>query len=133
MKKYRSFIVLSVVLVMMIVCAGFGFYKDFFVENVQMILLTDGTTEQTLTITDPDTIQAITTNVTENLRHRLRGKNDSSGWCYHLRFLDERGEQLASFSVLSSDGHLVSFGGWRYQTANDHGIDTNLLDRLLAP
>lgn len=115
------------VLLALLLLAACGETITIAADDVASIELQSGTTGESVTITDADTIEQITDNAT-SLRYRYIGEPDSSGWSYWIKWLDADcnviGEMFPyGWHVVWNDGYYEVSGGT---------IDEDLLAELLG-
>lgn len=115
------------VLLALLLLAACGETITIAADDVASIELQSGTTGESVTITDADTIEQITDNAT-SLRYRYIGEPDSGGWSYWIKWLDADGNVIGEmfpygWHVVWNDGYYEVSGGT---------IDEDLLAKLLG-
>ena len=115
------------VLLALLLLAACGETITIAADDVASIELQSGTTGESVTITDADTIEQITDNAT-SLRYRYIGEPDSSGWSYWIKWLDADGNVIGEmfphgWRVVWNDSYYEVSGGT---------IDDDLLAELLG-
>lgn len=115
------------VLLALLLLAACGETITIAADDVASIELQSGTTGESVTITDADTIEQITDNAT-SLRYRYIGEPDSSGWSYWIKWLDADGNVIGE--MFPHGWHVV----WNdnYYEVSGGTIDEDLLAELLG-
>lgn len=115
------------VLLALLLLAACGETITIAADDVASIELQSGTTGESVTITDADTIEQITDNAT-SLRYRYIGDPDSSGWSYWIKWLDADGNVIGE--MFPYGWHVV----WNdnYYEVSGGTIDEDLLAELLG-
>ena len=115
------------VLLALLLLAACGETITIAADDVASIELQSGTTGESVTITDADTIEQITDNAT-SLRYRYIGDPDSSGWSYWIKWLDADGNVIGE--MFPHGWHVV----WNdnYYEVSGGTIDEDLLAELLG-
>lgn len=115
------------VLLALLLLAACGETITIAADDVASIELQSGTTGESVTITDADTIEQITDNAT-SLRYRYIGEPDSSGWSYWIKWLDADDNVIGE--MFPHGWHVV----WNdnYYEVSGGTIDEDLLAELLG-
>jgi len=104
--------------------------KTFKIDNTTRIELSDGTTGNTVEITEPDIIQTLVQPFNDNVFKKGESTKNQAGWSYRLNFFqDDR--LTASIVVHGRDGNRISFNNSFYDMI-DGVINTDAYNELLS-
>ncbi len=128
--KKRTAIFLAAVLVFCL----FGCSSDetvFEITGAESLVITSGSTGDSITVTDAGDIGHITDSVC-GLSYSKGSKVDSDGWSYSLKWLDKDGSTIESLTLLG-DGTTVIRDGYYYKAnSTDTAIDLEFIAALLG-
>ncbi len=128
MKKWIPF-----VLALMMSFAVFAYRtieKPFFITDAESLVITSGSSGESITVTDAGDIGHIT-NIICYMSYSKGGKVDSDGWSYSLKWLDEDGNTIEALALLG-DGSTVIRDGYYYKVKGTGyaAIDLEFIDTL---
>ncbi len=98
------------------------------ITDAKKIVLTNGNTGDRVEITDTETIQSITDNF-NSIKLQKRGKVNSSGWTYGIRWYDESEKEIANISCGAEPSSITKDGYvW---VITDGSVNTEMLNSIL--
>jgi len=124
MKKLLSFILALCFLFSM---TGCSFEQQFDIDGAAVLKIMSGNTGTTVEITDSEVLDAVTENIT-GLSYEKKGKVESDGWIYNLRWYSESGEELFNLSITEENGHQIVHKGHYYIVSDDLNIDMEIIE-----
>ena len=119
---------LMLLLPVILLLAGCGQVVSLRIGEAARVTLTSGATGETVEITAPEVIEAITGDIEALSFKRGGSSRHSSGWSYRLRWYDADGAVRKEIVIL--DGGSISAEG-RFWSAAGGTIDTGRLAALL--
>ena len=128
MRRSRKLVPALFCALMLVLLAGCGLARSFQIGEAARMTLTSGATGETVELTDPEAIRAVTDNIESIRFHRGRSRGNSTGWSYAIRWYDAGGAVLEDMVIQSSG--MINVDGWFWAAASG-GVDTALLEELL--
>ena len=105
--------------------------KEFAIGEAAMLEITDGSTGETIQVTDPEAIRYIADNLNA-MGFSHAGTAEGAGWTYGLTWFDHQGKPFETI-FLMGDGYTILYEG-RYAKGMeaDQEIDLAFVESLLA-
>lgn len=128
MRRSRKLVPALFCALMLVLLAGCGLVRSFQIGEAARMTLTSGATGETVELTDPEAIRAVTDNIESIRFQRCRSSGKSTGWSYAIRWYDAGGAVLEDMVIQSSG--MINVDGW-FWAADSGGVDTALLEELL--
>lgn len=128
MRRSRKLVPALFCALMLVLLAGCGLVRSFQIGEAARMTLTSGTTGETVELTDPEVIRAVTDNIESIRFQRCHSSGNSTGWSYAIRWYDAGGAVLEDMVIQSSG--MINVDGWFWAAASG-GVDTALLEEML--
>ena len=128
MRRSRKLVPALFCALMLVLLAGCGLVRSFQIGEAARMTLTSGATGETVELTDPEAIRAVTDNIESIRFQRCSSSGNSTGWSYAIRWYDAGGAVLEDMVIQSSG--MINVDGW-FWAADSGGVDTALLEELL--
>ena len=128
MRRSRKLVPALFCALMLVLLAGCGLVRSFQIGEAARMTLTSGATGETVELTNPEAIRAVTDNIESIRFQRCRSSGNSTGWSYAIRWYDAGGAVLEDMVIQSSG--MINVDGWFWGAASG-GVDTALLEELL--
>ena len=128
MKKH---VVLPLILVFAFILTGCSSKLSTEISGATKILISSGSTGETVEVTDTEAIKNITENI-NSLRFSKSGENkDAAGFTYTVSWLNESGSEISSITIF--DSHTVVYKGTTYKGSEGQtGVDIKYIDTIVA-
>ena len=125
MKRTMCFVLSALLLFAVCVCSSN--HTQLKIDDAEKLLIMSGSTGETVELTDTNTLEKITQNIT-GLSFEKMGKVESDGWYYNLRWYDSSDALLMNLSISDTNGYQIIYNGHYYIVAADLCIDMEAIE-----
>lgn len=109
-KKLFSTIMLFFISILLVISGCSASVKEFSIRNADHIVLVSGNTGRSVEITDGETIDKVTGNITEQSFKQGKSSKDQSGWSYRLTWYNSEDKEIEKIIVMTdSNINYLSF------------------------